>query len=160
MAWFPMNQAFYVPLPEFRDSDGKFFAKTSFKAISGLTDNLLTLLGYDVEMMPPSTEILFSEPLQILTDARGKREYRCFVVQNRVSSISRYIDYDTDYEIPAQVEEFAAAFVADHRGVLPSCYVLDVAETDRGMVVIELNGIVASGRYERNDFRKLLMDLA
>jgi len=46
-----------------------------------------------------------------------------------------------------------------HREAMPACYVLDVAETDRGIVVIEFNGIVASGRYEKNSFPKLLADL-
>ncbi|OWK39486.1 ATP-grasp domain-containing protein [Fimbriiglobus ruber] len=155
MAWFPLDQA--PDLSGFK-VDGQFFAKTSFKAISGVTDSLLSLLGYEVEMMPPGTEIIVSEPIRLPTDARGKREYRCFVVR-KISSISRYIDYDTAYEIPGEVEEFATAFIADHQGVLPECYVLDVAESDRGLVVIELNGIVASGRYERNCFRKLLGDL-
>ncbi len=110
--------------------------------------------------MPPSTEILISETLEILSDVKGKREYRCFVVRNKVSSVSRYLDYDTDYTIPSTVTEFATAIVADHIGTLPECYVLDVAECQqRGPVAIELNGIVASGRYERNDFRKLLRDL-
>jgi hypothetical protein len=155
MGWFRLDE---VPdLSGFRDANGQFFAKTSFKGISGLTDSLTSLLGYDAELMPPSAEIVASEPVSILTDERGKREYRCFVVRGKVSSVSRYIDYDTDYEIPGDVEAFASAFVADH-GNLPDCYVLDVAETERGLVVIELNGIVASGRYERNCFRRMVGD--
>jgi hypothetical protein len=35
----------------------------------------------------------------------------------------------------------------------------DVADSDRGIVVIELGGVVASGRYERNSLQKLLEDL-
>ncbi len=159
MAWFPLNEALAQDLSAFRDAEGRFFAKTSFKALSGLTDCLLSLLGYNVELMPPSTEVIVSEPLGLHSDAKGKLEYRCYVVRGRVSSISRYIDYDTDYTIPAGIEQFAEAFVAAHRGDIPDCYVLDVAESDRGPVVIELTGIVASGRYEKNDFRKLLADL-
>jgi glutathione synthase/RimK-type ligase-like ATP-grasp enzyme len=36
---------------------------------------------------------------------------------------------------------------------------IDIGETDRGVVVIELNGIVASGGYELNSFPKLPIDL-
>lgn len=159
LAYFRVAEALRQDLGEFRDSDGRFFAKTSFKAISGLTNSLLDLLGYEVELMPPTAEVIVSELLEILSDERGKREYRCFVVRNDASSISRYIDYKTDYEIPREVEAFAESFVISHQGIVPDCYVLDVAETDRGVAVIELNGIVASGRYERNNFAKLLVDL-
>jgi hypothetical protein len=159
LAWFPLGTALEEDLSDFRGADGRFFAKTSYKALSSLTNSLIDLLGYNVELMPPSTEIIVSEPLSLLTDTKGKREYRCFVVRNRVSSISRYLDYDTDYLIPLEIERFAAEFVEAHSERMPECYVLDVAESTRGQVVIELNGIVASGRYEKNDFSKLLLDL-
>jgi hypothetical protein len=79
-------------------------------------------------------------------------------VRNRVSSISRDIDYRTDDEISAEVESFAQDLVEAHQGVLPDGYVLDVAESDRGIVVVDLHGIVASGRYEKNEFGRLLRD--
>ncbi len=159
MAWFPIGAALDQDLTAYRGDHGLFFAKTSFKAHSGLTDSLVSLLGYDIEMMPATTEVIVSEPLSIWQDCRGKQEYRCYVVRNTVSSISRYIDYDTDYTIPEAISEFANSFVIAHKSTLPDCYVLDLAEAEQGLVVIELNGIVASGRYEKNDFRKLLADL-
>ena len=158
-AWYPMDGVFSRDLSAFKDEAGRFFCKTNYKALSGLTDNLVDLLGYSCETMPPSTEIVISEPLEIAADSLGKREYRCFIMRGRVSSISRYIDYNTDYAIPASIEQFSADFVAAYIGKLPGCYVLDVAESDRGAVVIELNGIVASGRYEKNCPRKMLVDL-
>jgi hypothetical protein len=82
-------------------------------------------------------------------------------IRNRVSSISRHLDYDTDHEIPQAVSDFAEAFVAAHTDTLPAFYVLDIAEdAQHGPVVIELNGIIASGRYEKNSFTQLLRDLA
>jgi len=153
---------FEQDLSTFKDKAGRFFCKTNFKIVgcSGVTNNLVAFFGYDIEMMSSTTDVLISEVIPLKTDSKGKCEYRCFVVGNRVSSISRYIDYDTDYEIPADLSAFAAAFAKDHIGRLPACYILDVAETtDRGPVVIELNGIVASGRYEHNSFPQLLNDL-
>lgn len=160
LAWFRMDEVFRQDLSRFKDSEWRFFCKTNYKALSGITDDLVSFLGYATETMPPSTKVIISEVLDLLTDEKGKLEYRCFIVRGRVSSISRYIDYDTDYEIPPEITAFAEAFVTDHHALLPDCYVLDVGEcARRGPVVIELNGIVASGRYEKNDFCKLLRDL-
>jgi hypothetical protein len=162
MAWFPIDGIFEQDLSRFKDADGRFFCKTNFKiqGCSAVTDDLVPFFGYEIEMMGPSTEVLISEAIPLATDQKGKLEYRCFVVANKVSSISRHLDYDTGYAIPECISDFAGSFVDAHRSRLPACYVLDVAETtDRGPVVIELNGIVASGRYERNDFGKLLADL-
>ena len=158
---FPLAQALAMRFEEYKDTNGLFFAKTNFKVqgCAGLTADLIMLLGYNVEMMPDSTDVIVSEPLSLLSDSRGKLEYRCYVVNRRVSTISRYIDYDTDYVVPPAVFKFADSFVVAHQESLPACYVLDVVESDRGVVVIEINGIVASGRYERNCFRKLLDDL-
>jgi hypothetical protein len=45
------------------------------------------VFGFQTEIMPMDTEVIVSEPVEILKDAKGKREYRCFVVA-RVSSVS------------------------------------------------------------------------
>lgn len=162
LAWYRLDEVHGRDISYFKNAAGRFFCKTNYKVqgYSGLTDDLVDFLGYQTEIMPSSTEVIISEPLDLMVDDKGKLEYRCYVVRGRVSSISRYIDYATDYLIPAVIEAFASAFVAAHGDILPECYVLDVTECrQRGPVVIELNGIVASGRYERNSFTKLLEDL-
>jgi hypothetical protein len=161
VAWFPMESIYSEDLSPFMDKQGRFFCKTNHKTrgYAGVTNNLVAFLGYQSQIMPLSTEVIVSEPLDILMDAKSKLEYRCYVVRGSVSSISRYRDYDIDYAIPREIEEFAEAFAADHQATLPGCYVLDLAASDRGLVVIELNGIVASGRHEKNCFSKLLLDL-
>lgn len=162
VGWFPLETALVADLGAFRDHNGEFFCKTDCKIRggTGVTSSVLELFGYDVERMSAQTEVIVSERLDLMADSGGKLEYRIYVVNGKVSSISRYIDYVTDYEIPRSVAAFAGSFVEAHLTELPSCYVLDVGECRaRGPVVIELNGIVASGRYEKNCFRKLLADL-
>ena len=162
LAWYRLDEVHGRDIGHLKDAAGRFFCKTSYKVqgYSGVTDDLVDFLGYQTEVMPANTEVIISEPLDLMTNDHGKLEYRCYVVRGRVSSISRYIDYATNYAIPPDIKTFVASFVAAHRHIMPECYVLDVAECwQRGPVVIELNGIVASGRYEKNYFTKLLSDL-
>lgn len=110
--------------------------------------------------------IVLSDYMEILKDGKadqGTKEYRCFIVGSKVSSISRYADYE-HYEIPAEVKEFADRFAKmlgnDNLGFhMPPLYVLDVAETTDGCQVIELNPIENSGRYLNNDIHQLLADI-
>ena len=78
------------------------------------------------------------------------KEYRVFVLNNKLLSISRsYIDYPT--EVPDEVKLFVeeqinrASLIAD----FPSSYVLDVGEVfmdDKEVIdIIEYNSICSSG---------------
>lgn len=163
LAWFPLDCAWSADFDAFRGPDGQFFCKTNYKlpGRAGLTRSLAGLFEYQLEIMPASTEIIVSEPLSICEDSRGKLEYRCFVIGHKLSSVSRPLDYDTAYEIPEAVFSFVRSFIERHIEILPPCYVVDVAlDEQRGPVVIEMNGIVAAGRYERNSFPALLTDLS
>lgn len=111
--------------------------------------------------LPEDYPLFVSDILKIKSDSKGKREYRCWVSGNRISSISRYLDYDTDYSVPKRVVEFAIEFINEHRRHFPNCYVVDIAETeDKGPVVIELNDIESSGRYAKNHFSKFIEDIS
>lgn len=58
------------------------------------------VFGYSLETMGLGTEFLVSEPMKLSKDGNGKsKEYRCYVVNGRLVSISRYHDYET-LEIP------------------------------------------------------------
>ena len=52
--------------------------------------------------------------------------------------------------MPKAAREFAQAFAQAQRDVLPIAYVVDVADTEAGYQVIELNQFSWSGRYLDN----------
>lgn len=141
--------------------EGKVFVKLEHKSTlmeSGLystqeaAENLM-----HVSLNLTGSEVFISSPLKIQQDAKGKLEYRFFVVNGKPVSPSRYLDYDTDYDVPPIVIAFAQAFAKEHFLQMPNGYTLDVALCEDGKVVlIELNSINASGRYERNNFEEIL----
>lgn len=80
---------------------------------------------------------------------KGTVEYRFFIVNDKVVNGSRYTDYDS-LPVSQKAIVFAAHFARDHAGTFGPAYVVDVAETDKGFQVIELNPFAASGRYLDN----------
>ena len=98
-----------------------------------------------------SEKMIISEYLDIVEDDKERKmEYRVYVIDCKIVDISRYIDYDTNYEIPKKIQKFAEDFIEAHKKLIPKHYCLDILELKNGKVVIgELNGIMASGRYEK-----------
>jgi hypothetical protein len=145
----------------FRDAAGKIFLKTQEKEIHGVCrwDRPLDVIEYFCEILPEQTPFIVSEPMEILKDERGTREWRVWMVRGVPTSCSRYLDYDIDYETPREVAAFAESFGQAHSAVTPAAYVLDIAETPSGPKVIELNEAQASGRYGKNDFAAFLSSL-
>jgi len=99
-----------------------------------------------------NTKIFISKPIDI------NIEYRCFLVNGKVSSISTYEDYKI-HEIPNDVIKFA-----DQCAKLLSKYynkvVFDIGCSDSiGLFLVECNDIGLSGRYINNDFCQLVYDL-
>lgn len=115
------------------------------------------LNDYSMATMHFSEEypMIVSDYMEIKEDEMGKKEYRCWVSNQKVSSISRYNDYITNYTVSREIVDYAMDFVTAHKH-LPSCYVLDIAETDHGIDIVELNDLEASGRYGKNGFDKFL----
>lgn len=100
-----------------------------------------------------SYDFILSDVMNILSDEKGdngRLEYRCFVFDGQVTSISRYVDFKS-LPVPEVVRVFAGQFADCHKQVLPVGYVVDIAETDKGLQVIELNPFGQSGRYLDND---------
>ncbi|MGD1524220.1 ATP-grasp domain-containing protein [Vibrio harveyi] len=94
--------------------------------------------------------IVYSSVMNIIEDSKGrKEEYRCFMVDGKPVSISRYEDYE-EFDIPSKVMEFAERFGGDFKGYLPHIYVMDIAATDKGLQLVELNPYEHSGRYFGN----------
>ena len=133
------------------------------KGVSGVYKlKELNELSLSLLHLSEESKTVLSEPIDILEDGYSqspKREYRCWVTKNQLVSISRHFDYETDYKIPKKIAKFAKLFIKEHKGTKLENrdYSLDLAETrDRGLVVIELNPLSSSGRYEKNDFENFL----
>lgn len=146
----------------------KIFFKTIQKGSSFIYDleDPTEIDSYTMTMLAHGhEEMLAVEPIEFVTDnLDGKtrnKEYRCMVTNNQIASISRCIIEKTtnNYSIPLEINDFAEQFIKDHRDV-PQInnkdYSLDIGETiDRGLVVVELNPLYASGSYNRNNFANI-----
>lgn len=103
------------------------------------------------DLVAINDDFIVSDVMNIQTDESNRKvEYRCYVVNKKVVSISRYEDYD-DFTIPQSVIDFAQSF-AQCAGAanLPDIYVMDIAQTDKDLQLIELNPYELSGRYFGN----------
>lgn len=98
--------------------------------------------------------IIISEPISI------NQEYRTFVIDKIPICTSTYDDYDI-IPIPNNVQKFIGELVENLNKLddIPNNYVVDVAESDRGIVLIELNDVGLSGRYINNNFCSILENL-
>ncbi|MDU8351068.1 ATP-grasp domain-containing protein [Pseudomonas syringae pv. actinidiae] len=111
--------------------------------------------------LPITTGIITSELMEITRDDladSGTREYRCFVFNGKAYSPSRYSDY-VSLPVPTALIEAAQVFADAQQSVLPIVYVVDIAETDKGFQVVELNQFSWSGRYLDNCPQKLFSDI-
>lgn len=76
------------------------------------------------------------------------REWRLFIVDGEISSASLYREHGTPRETsgaPGYIHEFARERMAEH---CPTpCYVMDIAESDGQLFVLELNALNSSGFF-------------
>ncbi len=97
-------------------------------------------------------EFMISEPVKILKDDIGQKEYRIFVIENKIVSISRFTDY-VFHKIDPEVYEKSLNIVNGLKD-FPSSFVMDVFEYERNgkkeFDVLEFNPISASGSYLYN----------
>jgi hypothetical protein len=93
-------------------------------------------------------ECLFSEFLEIKTDRLGKLEFRCYFINGKLCSISRYLDYE-EHTIPVYIQDFAYNLQKEGFN-MPKTIVIDIADTNKGIVIIECNEASCSGRYINN----------
>lgn len=88
------------------------------------------------------------------------RKMRCFVIDGRVSSISRFIDSEFESWHPdggAFAQRFVDGILS---GEFPASFVMDIVETsDLGWVVLELHPIGSSARYVNNRCDWFVSDL-
>ena len=151
-------------LDDFQKRFGEsFFIKTVRKGFSGICTVLEMFpgkkylfdshfLSLNMTITKSETPVLVFEKLDILKDSFGKREWRAFVVNNELLSLSRCSDNDV------QVEEYVYQNVKEKikeiKGLIPSSYVIDFFEykKDNNIVfdIVELNPIIASGTFANN----------
>jgi len=95
--------------------------------------------------------VMFSEYVDIKEDEYGTIEYRCFIIDGEIRSMSRYFDYDII--VPSQeAADFIVNFIDKTVGIyFPKNVVLDIMQLiDGSWSLIEANAIPCSGRYAGN----------
>lgn len=146
----------------------KFFLKTVKKQFSNIChimqmDNSKGLFSYvghslfggNMLISDNSTPVLVTDALSIIKDDYGKREWRVFVVKNKIWCISRASDDLVDIE-PYVIEKIQKKINnLSEISIFPSSYCVDFFEYDNHGEVIfdicEFNSIESSGVYRNND---------
>lgn len=142
------------------------FIKTKEKNFSGVISTRLLLdkdcAFYKTLMYHLDDDFILSKKVNVLEDEYGKKEYRCFVIDNEIYNISRYTD-SVFHQIDDEVLKEALKIVESLKDVFPSCYVVDlmVYELDGCCFVdvVEFNPISVSGLYLYNSCLKKSDDL-
>lgn len=97
-------------------------------------------------------DFILSEVMDIEEDGlsdNGKIEYRCYVINNKLANLSRYVDYK-HIDVPLDAKNFAKGFIEAYEGIISDSYVLDIAKTNKGYQIVEINPVPNSGRYLNN----------
>lgn len=107
-------------------------------------------------------EFIISEKINILEDEYGKKEYRCFIVDNQVYNISRLtteVLHKIDEDVLLKVQDI----VEQMKDKFPKYYVVDLFEYEKdgevNIDVVEFNPIHASGLYLYNSCMEKSNDL-
>lgn len=144
----------------------EIFIKTKSKNFSGIIPIKLLLdekcafhktLLYHLE-----DDFIISKKVDILEDEYGKKEYRCFVIDNKIYNISRFTT-SVLHTINFKILDQAQKIIERLKDVFPSCYVLDLFEYQLDgknyIDVVEFNPINSSGLYLYNSCMKKSDDL-
>ena len=107
-------------------------------------------------------DFIISKKVNILEDEYGKKEYRCFVINNEVYNISRCTT-SILHRIDSDILNEALRVIESLKGVFPGYYVVDLMEYEldkkRYIDVGEFNTISSSGLYLYNSCLKKSSDL-
>jgi hypothetical protein len=87
-----------------------------------------------------------------------KREFRIFVVNHKLNSISENLDYKIT-NIPKEITKLAIQTINHLKNNFSPHYALDIGTTDKEPAIIEFNPISNSGRYLQNNFINLVSEL-
>ncbi|MBE6160471.1 MAG: DUF4343 domain-containing protein [Lactobacillales bacterium] len=107
-------------------------------------------------------EFIISEKVNIIEDEFGKKEYRCFIVDNQVYNISRLtteVLHEIDEDVLLKVQEIVEQMKDKFRGY----YVVDLFKYEKdgevNIDVVEFNPIHSSGLYLYNSCMEKSNDL-
>lgn len=108
---------------------------------------------YKTLLYHPEEKFAISEPVKILKDEYGQKEYRCFVINNEPYNISRFTT-DVFHQIDAYVLEELQKIISSMKGVFPCDYVVDLMEYESNQTkqidVVEFNPMHSSGLFLYN----------
>lgn len=98
-------------------------------------------------------DILISQPVNIIQDEYGNKEYRAVVVDDELLNISRFYDYDV--EVEDYVRGYAQLKLDEIKGKMPSTYCMDIFEYvdeygQNKLDICEFNNIISAGIYYNN----------
>ncbi len=141
--------------------DNEIFLKTvekNFSAAININEFLERKYGLiDALELHPTEEFMISEKVEIIEDEYGKQEYRCFVLDGKIKSISRPL-YSTTHPIPEEVKEEAQKLLEHIIATenFPTTFSMDMAHymiPKRNIAIydiVELNPLEATGEYLYN----------
>lgn len=123
------------------------------KEFSGRVDTFTELINWskkicklELEDFNQYTEVWISEP-QIID-----KEWRVFIVDNRIISTSKYMDKghlnESDTDIPKEMILFTQQRINEYK--LTDIYVMDVAQIGNHFKIIECNCFNGTGFYKHN----------
>ena len=144
----------------------EIFIKTKSKDFSGIIPTELLLdrecVLYKALSHHLGDDFIISKKVDIVEDKYGKKEYRCFVVDNEVYNISRYTT-SVLHEIDPKVLQKAKEITKNLKDGFANSYVLDLFEYQLDektyIDVVEFNHISASGPYLYNSCTEKSNDL-
>ena len=133
-----------------KNENGDFFVKSIKKEFSynGSPKGFREFgVAYSLETGADNKEIMFQECLVLKEDDEDTLEYRCFYLFGRLLSISRYHDY-ISLPVPQDVWDLARRYEKEIvSSILPETVVIDIFDTNRGLIFGEANALPCSGRY-------------
>lgn len=135
----------------------EIFIKTKSKNFSAVIPVSLLLddscAFYKALLHHLDEDFIISKKVNIVEDKYGRKEYRCFIVNDEIYNISRFME-SVLHNIDSKLLNKAQKIVDKLKGVFPSFYVLDLFEYQLdGKIhidVMEFNPIHASGIFLYN----------
>ncbi len=133
--------------------NGSIFLKTVDKDFHG-TVSIIDIVDPDSPFRKAmkyhlSDEFMISPVVTIDEDDLGKKEYRAFVHNRTITSISRPL-HKTYHRIPNEVVDFINAVIAELPNDFPDYFVLDIASINRQLDILEFNPIETAMPYLYN----------
>lgn len=107
-------------------------------------------------------KFIISEPVKIISDEYGLKEYRCFVINNEAYSISRFTT-QVFHQIDVSVLDKLQEIISSMKGTFSSDYVVDLMEyesnQEKYIDVVEFNSIYSSGPFLYNSILEKSEDI-